>query len=204
MSEYVSRPRDQRLFDALTASMGLLVQEARLPDWPFTFHRANVDLCQFSHAVEGSFGPVLRELAAHYKDDAVTVVVLDPSPAYYREEYGSYPVARLPREGIEDSYWETMAYEPDDDPTGAMIFTANVAAIVGSSARWAVWAERSWDLALVASDELDGPWLRSGVPFVSVEDALASFTEPDFKIALPADVRGTFIRNLRERASGLA
>ena len=92
-----------------------------------------------------------------------------------------------------------VAHEPDGDPTGAVTYTADVVALAGSSKRWAVWAERFWDLAIVFSEHSEGPWLSRGVPFVPVEVALTDFTEPDFKTPLGADQRATFLHNFRQR-----
>jgi len=41
------------------------------------------------------------------------------------------------------------------------------------------------------------------VIFVSAVEALASFTEPDFKNPLPAGVRSRFLENVRERGGTL-
>jgi hypothetical protein len=66
---------------------------------------------------------------------------------------------------------------------------------VGSAGAWAVWAERSWDLAIVLSETAHGPWLSQGVTFFPVEVALADFTEPDFKTPLSPSQRSTFLAN---------
>lgn len=154
----------------------LLAVDCRLPDRPFRASSGHVDVCQYGHAVEGSFGPVVQALADVHGDESLTVVTLDPSPAYYREHYGTYGSFRVSGPGIGDAYREAVAYEPQGDPTGAVTFTADVVAMVGSTGLWSVWAERSWDLALVMSQHPAGSWLASGVPFVAVETALDDFT----------------------------
>ncbi len=198
MNDVVTYPRDNDQNSQLLGEVrALLETESRLPDWPFRAASGNVDVCQYGHAIEGSFGPVLQALVDTHGDVSVTGATLDPSPAYYREHYGTYGSFRISGPGIGEAYWDAVAYEPQDDPTGALTFTANVVAIVGSSGQWSVWAERSWDLALVMSQYSDGPWLSRGVAFVPVEKALADFTEPDFKTPLGADQRAEFLRNVR-------
>ncbi|MFD1575123.1 hypothetical protein ACFSEO_13355 [Agromyces cerinus subsp. nitratus] len=176
--------------------------DTRLPALPFRAPTGVLDICQYSNAIEGSFGPVLQSLVDSHGDSSVSLVVLDPSPQYYRRGYGSFPAFRVPGSGLSDAYWDLVAHEPEDDPTGAVIYTADVVAIVGSSGQWSVWGERSWDLAIVLSQIDGGPWLTCGVPFVPVEAALADFTMPDFKRPLPDTERSEFLRNIRERGWG--
>lgn len=202
MTDVTWYPEDATAFDSLLNSIRrVLDTERRLPDWPFQFGVANADVCQYSHAIEGDFGGVLQALVDLYGDDSVSLAVLDPSPQYYRDNYGSYPSFTLPSKGLSVAYWGSVAYEPGGDPTGAVIYTANVVALVGSSRRWAVWAERSWDIAIVMSEQGSGAWLSRGVPFFPVEVALADFTEPDFKTSLSAEQRTTFLRNFRHRST---
>lgn len=198
MNDVVTRPRNDEQHDQLLNEVGTLLDvEKRLPDWPFLTSSGNVNFCQYSHAIEGSFGPVLQALVDMHGDETVTSVTLDPSPTYYREHYGAYGSFRVSGPAISGAYWDAVAYEPQGDPTGALTFTANVVAMVGSTGRWSVWAERTWDLALVMSQYPEGPWLSRGVAFVPVETALAEFTEPDFKTPLTAERRAEFLRNVR-------
>ncbi|WP_369372659.1 hypothetical protein AB1046_04270 [Promicromonospora sp. Populi] len=131
-------------------------------------------------------------------------VTLDPTPAYYRDNYGTYGSFRVPGNRIGEAYWDAVSYEPQDDPTGALTFTANVVAIVGSTGLWSVWAERSWDIAIVMTQRPNGPWLSRGVDFVPVESALDNFTEPEFKTPLADGLRVEFLRNVRNAEAPLA
>jgi hypothetical protein len=194
-------PAEAEVFERILVDVRRTVRtDVRLPDWPFAAPLGHVDICQYSLAIEGPFGPVLEALVATYDDETISFVVLDPAPDYYREGYGSYPAfVTGDRVITAQSYWELVSHEPAGDITGAPIYTANTVAIVGSSGAWAVWAERSWDLALVLSQHANGPWTSRGVTFVPVEEALADFTEPDFKVPLSDEARSRFLRNVRER-----
>ena len=177
---------------------GVLKPQLRFPRWPFKAPSGHVDVCQFSLAIEGPFGPVLQALARTYGDRTVSLAVFDPTPAYYRENYGSYPGLTSPASLISERiYYDATTYEPNGDPTGAVAFTANVVGITGTSGRWAVWAERGWDLAILLSDRPGGAWLSEGVDFVPLEKALNDFTEPDFNAPLPPGVREEFLRSFR-------
>jgi hypothetical protein len=198
MTESRQYPEDRAMFDALLVGVERVVDtEIRLPSWPLRdwTAAANVDVCQYSNAIEGAFGPVLQALADFHGDEVVTTVVLDPTPAYYHEHYGTFPAFSLSRDDVAASFWECVSFEPGGDPTGAVVYTANVVTAVGDSGAWAVWAERSWDLAVVLSATPDGPWLACGVPFVPITTALADFTEPDFKTPLSPTARRTFLQN---------
>lgn len=198
MNDGVTHPRnDEQHAHLLREVEALLDVEERLPHWPFHAAFGNVDICQYSHAVEGSFGPVLQALVDQHGDDTVTSVTLEPSAAYYHQNYGTFGSFRVSGPAISSAYWDAVSHEPQGDPTGALTYTANVVAIVGSTGRWSVWAERTWDLALVVSQYPDGPWRSRGVTFVPAETALAEFTEPDFKTPLTAERRAEFLRNVR-------
>ncbi|MEV0891080.1 hypothetical protein [Promicromonospora sp. NPDC050262] len=198
MNDATTTPRNDREYEQILDEVRALIDvERRLPAWPFRNTPGNIDICQYGHAVEGPFGPVLQALADAYGDASITVAALDPSGAYYHKHYGAYGAFRIAAHVVGASYYDAVAFEPQGDPTGALTFTTDVLTIVGSSGRWSVWAERSWDLALIASDQENGPWLACGVPFVPAETALADFTEPDFKTPLTTEERDEFLRNLR-------
>lgn len=200
MTEAVLYPSDIEGFERnLRDIERVLETNRRLPDWPFRVPTGNADVCQFSLAVEGPFGAVLQALVDSHADESVSLAVLDPSPDYYRENYGTYPAFTTPGGAIATTYWELVAHEPGGDPTGAVTYTANAVALVGSSGAWAVWAERSWDLAIVLSQQANGPWTSCGVSFVSATEALATFTEPDFKLPLAPSDRAAFLQNVRVR-----
>ncbi len=195
-------PADDDSFAQVLGDIAQVLEpDLRLPNWPFRVPVGNADVCQFSLAIEGPFASVLQDLVDAHGDASVSVAVFDPTPDYYREHYGSYPAFTTPGRTIAQTYWGAVAYEPGDDPTGAVAYTANVVGIAGSSGEWAVWAERSWDIAIVLSQQSGGNWLSAGVDFVSVEKALSDFTEPDFKVPLSDKERSTFLGNIRTRGS---
>jgi hypothetical protein len=200
MSAVVRYPQDASAYELILGQVKRVLDiDQRLPQWPFIAPAGHADICQFSLAVEGPFDAVLEALVGTYGDETVSLVILQPSPIYYRENYGSYPAFMTSAAGIADTYWDLVSYEPGGDPTGAASYTAEVAAIVGSSGAWGVWAERTWDIAIVLSQQANGPWLSRGVTFVSAEEALANFTEPEFKVPLAAQDRSTFLANVRNR-----
>jgi hypothetical protein len=81
MTDTPRYPESRVAFEALLGNVERVVDtSARLPDWPLRSRRtANVDVCQYSHALGGAFGPVLQSLADFHGDDVVTTLVLDPT-----------------------------------------------------------------------------------------------------------------------------
>lgn len=173
----------------------LLDPDLRLPQLPFLAPTGQVDVAQYDRLLGANFVPVLRALGEAHADRSITLVVIDPPPSYYQEEYSFYPAFRASVEGLDDEYWSGLSYEPLDDPTGAIAFTANVVAVVGSTKAWAVWGERNWELALVHTSATDRRWLDQGVPFLPPGDAIEAFTAPRDRRTLTETEVATFIAN---------
>lgn len=202
MSEIVYYPSDVKAFESVVQDItSVVISSARLPQWPFR-SSGFAHFCTYDEALEGSFSRPLQALVDSHGDETVSFVVLDPTPQYYREYYTSYPVFRVPAQGIEETHWEHVSFWQGGLATGAPIHTADVFAITGSSKRWVVWGQRAWDMGIVLSDEEHGGWEHAGVEFVSGEDALQDWTEPALG-PLAEAVRDTFTKSLRERGSGI-
>jgi hypothetical protein len=147
----------------------------RLPSWPFSSHGGHVAVAQFGRLLSAEFIDVLEVLSTTYGDDKVFLAVLDPAPSYYVANYDFQPGFEVDVAELTTGYWPGVSYEPRGDPTGAIAYTANDVALVGSTGKWAVWGQRDWDLVLVQAPRA-GRWLTAGVPFVSPVEALEYFT----------------------------
>jgi hypothetical protein len=176
---------------------------SRLPDWPFLAPSGYVSICEFSRLLGSDFVPVLQELAASHGDNEITLVVLEPDPSYYRRAYSHFPGFRIESESLTDeAYWAALSYEPKGDPTGAVAYTADVVAVVGSSRAWAVWGQRDWELALVLAPSEIGDRLRRSLPFVNAREALGDFRGPSGWVKPLTETEiATFLRNIDQRGS---
>lgn len=146
---------------------------ARLPQLPFLAPHGYIAVGQFDHLLGSSITPVFAALAEKHGDDYVTVAVIDPEPFYYQESYSHFPSLRVAAHALDTTtYWAGISYEPGGDPTGAIAFTGNVVAAVGSTQSWSVWAERRWELLLLQTKVPDGDWLRAGIPFPRADEAV--------------------------------
>lgn len=174
---------------------------SQLPDDPFRID-GQIDVCQFTWALSGEFGSVLAKLVDEAQDQEVWGMALKPDPiGYYRSLYGIFPAFTLSGADVSwESYWRTISFEPEDDPTGAIAYTADVIALCGSRGTWAVWADRRWDLTLIASPIMNRSWRSVEIPFVSARQALDWFTEPDFASPLPDATREAFLQMIKQRA----
>ena len=190
-------PEAEEDYASIRAKIAEFVRlEDRYPAWPFRAPSGHADFCEYSDAIEGDFDFVLQALTAHYGDTSVNLAVLEPSPQlYYCTHFGRYPAFTLATHEL-PRYWEAVSFEPTGDPTGAVIFTADVVAISGDTGRWAVWEERQWNLSIVLSDEPNGLWTRGPVTFSEIEDALSWYIEPPYKIPLDPAERSQFLRNV--------
>lgn len=195
-------PADQDSFEQILQSLTpVLEPDLRLPDWPFKIPVGSADICQYGLAIAGSFGPVMQALVDEHADDSVSLVSFEPTPVSYREGYGRYAAFTTSAQSIAETFWELVNFEPDDEFAGSVTDISNVVGIVGSSGKWAVWAERWWDVAIVVSHQTGGAWLSAGVDFASAEEALHDFIEPEFEGALPEADRRTFLEYIRTRGT---
>jgi hypothetical protein len=175
----------------------------RLPDWPFRVPSGYVSICQFDDVLGSRLVPVLEALSTIHGDTNITLVVLEPDPSYYLGEYSYLPGFRVERESLTDGYWAGLSYEPEGDPTGAIAYTANVVAVVGSSRAWAVWGQRDWELSLVLAPSEIGEPLRRSLPFLNAREARGDFRGPSGWVKpLSETEMATFLRNVEERGAG--
>lgn len=181
--------------EAVIADLRRVVElSARLPAAPFK--RSGTDfVCEFERFRGGDFGPVLAALAGQYDDEYVSGVSVAPDSDYYEEFYETYGAFRIPSADIASAYWDALSFRPNDDATGALMFSADVLCLAGSSGDWGVWGEREIGVAVVRTSGSDLSWRQESDLFVSPEAALRDFVEPNFnREPLPAEFREAFLR----------
>lgn len=166
---------DANEFAAISAAVTNVVDtKARLPTLPFRLARGRVAVGQFTRLVGVDFVPVFQALAANHGDDAFFVLVIEPTASYFSGGFGFFPAFTVATKEAEDAYWDALTFSPSDDPTGEIGESADVIAIVGANQEWAIWGQRSWDLALLWAPSIGG-WRDVGVPFVDPQQAVEDF-----------------------------
>lgn len=138
---------------------GAVHTDRMVPDQVFRHPPSRTQFLDFAWMLDPQFWSLLVELATAHGDDEVAVLVLDPTPEYYRRSYGSYPAFTVPVDATGDEYIRALLEEPGDDVTGALSYTAMVMAVTGPSGRWACWGDRAFDLGLVQADTAPTRWL---------------------------------------------
>lgn len=129
---------------------------------------------EFTRLLGIGFVPLFQALADAHGDTSVAVAVIEPEVSYFSEGFGFFPAFTVATHDLDDGYWDGLTFSPSHDPTGEMGESADVIAIVGSTQNWAIWGERSWDLAVVWA-VVSGAWLNAGVPLADPRTAVEDF-----------------------------
>lgn len=193
----VHMAHNTRDFDAIWQMIETVVDPlVRLPRLPFRASSGVVAVAQYERLLSADIIPVLQALAVAQNDGEVVTAAVEPAAAYYDEHYQFLPGFTVAPKTLDQGYWQGLTYSPSGDPTGEIGASADVLAVVGSSGQWAVWGERSWDLALVWAIEA-GSWLHAGIPFVSPRTALEDFAGyGTWGTRLDEHAVATFVRNV--------
>ncbi|MGI9822066.1 hypothetical protein [Agromyces sp. Marseille-Q5079] len=193
---------NQDEFDAVEQRVSVTVDlSARFPTWPFPAVSGYAVLYEFDQFLSPAFGGVVDLLMGAHGDTSVSAI--NPEPSYIRDSYGYYPAFTLGIPAVGSRYGEAMAWEPNDDPTGALEFASNGFAVCGSTGRWAAFGQRDWEVALVVSEKPPGPWLDSEVAWFAADIDLSSIRSPaGYGMPLGAPEIAAFQRGIRSRGSG--
>lgn len=169
----------------------------RLPDSPFKNPMRSYSFCEFEVFRGGDFGKALHALAESHGDEFVSGASIDPNiESYYLPEYRSFASFRHSVSTVSQTYFEALVYEPGGSNAGELYSTVRVLAVGGSSGSWSVWGEHELGVAIVATDDPDTDWRPEGMVFLSAEEALYSFVEPNFNRQPMSDkFRRTFLQN---------
>jgi len=185
-------------FNLVKAELGRVLDlAARLPASPFR-KKAGFFFCEFEVFRNGDFGRALELLALGNGDEYVSGAAVVPDiESYYLPEYGSFASFRFPGETAVARYPEALAYEPEGDDTAALLYSADILAVAGSSGRWSAWGERELGVAIIHVDGSDPGWQPAGMHFgSSADDALYTFVEPSFSSgSIPRRFRKEFLAN---------
>ncbi len=174
--------------------------EARFPEWPFASSAGLIRVFYFKVALSQAFGSILDALVSQYQDVKITMTVLEPELPFFG---GFYPAFQAPSAGAGDAYWAGISYEPRGEATKAIATDADVFAVAGNSGKWAVWAQRDWEVALLLTADEEGPWLNTPVPQYRHDVDLDDFRSPSsWSMPLSENDVQTFWRNIREHGSG--
>ena len=140
--------------------------------------------------------PVVTTIAAKYGDETIDLVAIEPEGLSYRaearrEEAGPANFEKLSRDLFN-------AIEVTQSELGATVSEiADVFAIVGSSARWAMWGERDWEVAaLLIPAEMRASLVKTRLFFDPFDDFVGELTPIGFRRFLGDDAVAEFRANI--------
>ncbi len=202
MADDASYPRFERQFSDLRSEVESVIDTARrLPHLAFRTTTGLVDICEYEEILTDEFAEVLRSLCDVHGDESVVFVTLEPDPLeYYVKHYEHVPGFRIRPDELRDGYWSHLTYLPGGDALGAILYTANVVGLMGSSGTWSVWGERNWEMGLIHSQAERRTWLDSDVRFFPTREALSLLREGPGSRPLTDSERSIFLTSIDDMA----
>ena len=174
---------------------GALNVTRRLPDSPFKTP-GRFSLCEYESFTSLTFGRAIAALAAQYRDEWISGVVIAPDPETYFEGDHVYSAFRLGRGDLSARWAAVVSFEPAGNAAASIQVQAMILAVAGSSGLWGIWGERAEGVAVVRTDSADDSWQGEEGPFVDAKEALRSFVEPNYVAApLPGAFEKQFLLN---------
>lgn len=188
---------DREEYERIRALVGsVFALDSRLPDMVFRKPGPNTLFAEFEVAMSGAFWPVIRDIARAHGDELVHILVLDPDAEhYYLKHYGKYEAATIRIDASEGDYWGLISEEPDGDPTGAIVFSANVVALVGDSGKWGCWGEKGLEVMAIQGLPEKGDSDRR-IPLLAAQDAINTFVAMSYwRSSVPPQMASALMTN---------
>ena len=164
--------------DALREVDSLVNIDSRFPARPFRSDDGVVSVVEFSRVLGRDFGSVLGALAERFGDERVFLVATSPDPTRYIAIFDTAPAFQVGADALPDGFGDGLIWEPPGEISGALAYTVDEFAIVGTSKKWAIWAQRDWEIAAVHTPTEGGEWEDLAVPFFEKGSDIASTRSP--------------------------
>lgn len=154
----------------------------RLPSWPFTTMSGVVDVCEFEPSTSADFETVLMSLTQLHGDSSVSFLAIEKESRYFIKHYNFFPGFTLSVDSIPQGYWAALNHAPGGNEAESLLVRSEVITIFGSSGKWAVWAQRDWDMAVIFSESGPMVWRDRGITFLAPADAVEAWARPNFRL----------------------
>jgi hypothetical protein len=187
---------DERALPQLVRRFGSVLDlTVQLPDSPFTDGGGAYAFCDFYHALRGHFGNSLQRLAQAQGDESVYLLSVPVLRSMRLVSGANYGTLKFPSAGVGNDYGRALVEWPENAVEGPLTDALMDFAVVGSSGRWAVWASRDWEIAIVHTQDADTGWRQDADYFVEAEEAFDHFSAPNLKAEFRTpEARGKFLR----------
>jgi hypothetical protein len=176
--------------------------ERRLPDYVFRRNYRFYLLHEFDNGM-GDFLEALRRTRSPLASDTVLLSVLDPDPiSYFYKYFGKINAFEFEASITKSEYYALRWLNPGNEPD-AIQFNTAIETYVPSSRRWAMWGERSREIAVIGLDdvELAAYLVNENGYWMDAETASNEFVAmPFINQKVPEDFRRALIANYGSRA----
>ncbi|MGJ7913750.1 hypothetical protein [Neobacillus sp. LXY-1] len=125
-----------------------------IPDQVFQRGFNNYLFEQFDFIMSEEFWTTIRDLAEKSNDDFVVLAVLNPHPMdYYYKEFGYFNWLKLPIDISSVEFLNILNEGPPNYEADAIFINSFIIALFSPSKKWGIWADRNYEIAIIASDK---------------------------------------------------
>ena len=176
--------------------------ERRLPEQLFKRLYKFQLLCEFDFAMSDILD-ALRETASPLQTETVLLSVLDPAPIDYFYKHYHKVNAFYFKANISKKEYMSLRWRDPGNQSDAIMFNSRVETYIPSSTSWAMWGERSREIAVIGLDDPtlaaylineNGYWMDAE----TASNEFASMPYPHQK--MPQDFKRALIANYGSRA----
>ena len=129
-----------------------------LPENVFSTQFTQYKFNEFDWLTFDEFWAFIRDINNISGDSSIIVSVLDPDPInYHFKHFNFYNTVNIPTQFSVGDYREVLEFHLPDSEADAIMYNSRLLAIFPVSQKWAIWADRSYELMVlgVNSDKID-------------------------------------------------
>ncbi len=148
---------NQRIFLNKMEQLKSIVDiNARFPLRTISKEFSEICFVNFDDIFTQEFFEGLRSFLIAIKESNLTYAVLDPKPEeYFFSHFHKYPFLDFNIDTSSQEFLADIEADPGDSPADAIVYNSNVIVIFGANARWVIYADRDYEVAIVGSVRLD-------------------------------------------------
>lgn len=133
----------------------LIVRERRLPQQVFKSPLSRfVFLSSDDLFHTAGFFDRIKSFLARVGEQRCFLAVVEPDPVdYFFRHFGKYSVVEMSFADTDEDYLRIMQEDPGGSPADAIGYNSRIVMLFSTSQRWAVYADRDFELAIAAFTE---------------------------------------------------